>query len=246
MINIFSIYHILLVLITFLIVLLIIKYHKYFVGLSSSQKKKVRYLLAALLIANFALRRGSFLYYGVFDWKSHLDIGFCNITWAMFLIFSLTGSKKIYNICYYMTFIGPVSAILLPSVNLSPSNYSFFSFIIIHHLILIFNFVFYLSEGQEEFGIKGFIPFITLYLIIINVFNIIFKTDYNAPVSFVNSLILNNTFIHHLAQLEVFPYIMEFVVVIIGTLAGFVCDRVLKKHCYITNCSDSVEKVGRL
>lgn len=193
-ISIFSKYHIGLIILTFLLVCLIINNKEKFINMNEKKKKVSRYTLAGILIINFILRRGSFIYYGVYNWKYHLDINFCNFTSIMFLTYSLTGNKKIYEICYYMAFIGPFASILCPSVNFSPLNYSFYSFIILHHTIFIFNIMFMYAEKLEykKNALKKIIIFLVIYFSTIYLFDFIFNTTYNMPNSFLNKAILDN------------------------------------------------------
>jgi len=198
-VEIFSIYHFLLILLTFLFVILIINNKELFINIKNKEKRKLQILLAFILIINWIIRRGSFIYYGVYNWQYHLDINFCNFTNILFLIYCLTNNKKIYNISFYMSFIGPLIAIIIPSVNLSPLNYSFYSYIIIHHLIFIFNIMFMYIENIK-FNEKEYnktIIFLIIYFSIIKIFNLVLKTTYNNATSFVNenlniNFILNN------------------------------------------------------
>lgn len=214
-IYIFSYWHFIFILVTFLIVLLIVKNRKKIYELKESTKKRIRLSLALLLIINFMLRRGSFILYNVYDWKTHLDIGFCNFTWIMFLIYSLTGSKKIYNACFYMAFIGPLLSIMIPSVNISPLNYSFYSFIIIHHIIFIYNFIFLFFEKPKYNKQDYFesIIFIICYFILLSIFNSVFNVDYNKPHMFINNNLWSNQLIVYLFSLKFIPYIIEYLIV---------------------------------
>lgn len=215
-ISIFSIHHILLLTITFGAIFLVIKNKNKFKELTSKQKQRIRNIWAIIIIINFVLRRGSFIYYGVYNYRYHLDIGFCNFTSIMFLIYALTGNRKVYNICYYMSFIGPLTAIMLPSVNLSPLNYSFYSFFILHHLMFIFNFIFLFIEdikySKENFCM--IIKFLFVYFIIIFLFNAIFITEYNAPLTFVNINLKNVFLISYLAKFDIVMYSIYFFVVL--------------------------------
>lgn len=196
-IKIFSIYHLFFIVLTFLICLLIIINKNYFINLKNSKKKKLRYIIAFILIINFILRRGSYIVFNIYDYHYHLDINFCNFTSIVFLIYCLTGNKKIYNISYYMILTGPLMAILLPSANLSLLNYSFYSFVILHYLIFISNLIFMYCEDykySKENFIK-YLIFITLYSVLVYLFNFIFGTSYNLPLSFVNNNLDNSLII---------------------------------------------------
>lgn len=178
----FSIMHFILILMTILIMLLIYK-KKDKINLKTS-----RIILAVILLINIVLRRGSFIYYGVYDYHYHLDINFCNFTAILMLIYSLTGNKKLYKYCYYMVFIGPLLSILFPCLTFSLKNYSFYSFLILHYILFIFNFIFYLKEDilfSKENLIKV-IKFIIGYFITVYIIDYLFKFDYNMIDTFIN------------------------------------------------------------
>lgn len=197
-IEIFSIYHILLICLTLLIIILIIINKNKFINLNEKKKKNIRLSLAIIIILNFILRRGSFIYFGVYDWRYHLDINFCNFTSIMFLIYSFSGNKKIYNICYYMAFIGPLLSILFPSVNINPYNYSFYSFLILHYVVFIYNYIFMYMENLI-FDFNKFLKvfkFLILYFLTIYFFDYLAGTNYNVLDSFININITNIKFVH--------------------------------------------------
>ena len=200
-IEIFSKYHFLLILLTLLFVLWVIVSKEKFINMNTKVKKSIKLTLAIILIVNWIIRRGSFIYYGVYNWHNHLDINFCNFTSIMFLIYCLTGNKKLYTICYYMAFIGPLIAILIPSVTLKPLNYSFYSFIILHHLVFIFNFMFLYMENYKyrKEDLKNTSIFLIVYFLGIYIFNIFTGTKYNMPMGFVNNQIENTVFIKFLS-----------------------------------------------
>lgn len=187
-IEIFSIYHFFLIYIVLLFSYIIIKNKDKFINLDKIMQKKLRFLLFFILLINFILRRGSFIYYGVYNYKIHLDINFCNFTSILFMIYCISGNKNLYKICYYMTFVGPLLSIIFPSTNISPLNYSFYSFVILHHLIFIFNVMFMYIEkiNSNKIEFIKIILFIIIYLSCTFFFNYIFKTSYNVPLTFIN------------------------------------------------------------
>ena len=221
-IELFSIYHFLFIFVTFLIIDLIILDKDKFLNLNIKQKKNIRFLLSTILIINFILRRGSFIYYGVYNWKYHLDINFCNFTSLLFFLYCITGSKKIYSICYYFAFIGPLLSILIPSSNLSPLNYSFYSFLILHHIIFIFNIIFMFIENYKynKKDLQNTILFLLLYIIIIYIFNFIVNTTYNMPLTFVNINILNLNFINILLDIKYIEFFIMFLVIYLLIYSG--------------------------
>ena len=148
-IELFSIGHIIMVLITILFSIYVLKNNNKISNLNTKQVQNIRVILASILIINMIVRRGSYIYFGYYDWHYNLDINFCNFTSILFLIYLLTSNKKIYNYCYYMIFVGPLLSIILPSTNLYLSNYSFYSFLIIHHLLFVSNLIFMCIEKKD-------------------------------------------------------------------------------------------------
>ena len=220
-IELFSIYHFLFIFVTILIICLIIIDKEKFLNMNTKNKKYIKLTLSIILLINFILRRGSFIYYDVYNWQYHLDINFCNFTSILFFVYCITGSKKIYKVCYYFAFIGPLLSILIPSSNMSPLNYSFYSFIVLHHLVFIFNIMFMYIENYK-YNKKDFIKailFLILYIVVVHIFNFFMNTTYNTPLSFVNINILKNNITMVLLNVKYIEYFIMFL--IIGLLIYF-------------------------
>ena len=152
------------------------------------KKVWIRIIFGCILLLAWFFRRGSFILYGVYDWRHHLDINFCSMTSIMTILYCFTGNKRIYTLCYYLIFSGPLVSILLPSINSSIFNYSTINFFLIHHVIFIFNLIFFFFENSN-YNKKEFIgsyTFILFYALFTCVFNYIFQTKYNTLQSFVN------------------------------------------------------------
>ena len=213
----FSIMHFILILMTILIMLLIYKKR------DKINLKTSRIILAVILIINLVLRRGSFIYYGVYDYHYHLDINFCNFTAILMLIYSLTGNNKLYKYCYYMVFIGPLLSILFPCLTFSLKNYSFYSFLILHYILYIFNFIFYLKEDilfSKENLIKV-IKFIIGYFITVYIIDYLFKFDYNMIDTFINMDIFIINYLRNYG-LIISYFIMIITIIFLLTLASFI------------------------
>lgn len=174
--------HIVFTIVTFLIVMLIYLKRKKIVKFNSRRILIYRWLAGVIILITIAIRRGSFLYYGVYNWKYHLDIGFCNITSILFILYCFTGNRKINRLLYYCSFCGPFSAILFPSIDIAMNNYSFFVFILIHNVVFIFTFLFTVYY-QLEFSKKAHrntIFILLIYVFIVYIFNLIYGTNYNS------------------------------------------------------------------
>jgi len=220
LIPIFSKYHFIIILLTFLFVTLVILNKDKIKNLDCNKKRKIRLLLAVILIFNLVIRRGSFLYFGVYNWKYHLDINFCNFTSLLFVIYGISGNKKIYNIAYYMAFVGPLLSILIPSASMKPLNYSFYSYLVIHHVIFVFNFIFMFMENKK-YDKKDFIHtmwFVIMYFVSTYIFNYFMQTEYNMPLTFFNDIFLTNGIINNLTYNNIFVFGI-FIIVIFTMLS---------------------------
>lgn len=154
-----------------------------------NKQKWIRILFGSFLLIAWFLRRGSFIWYDVYNWRHHLDINFCSMTNIMMILYCFTGDKRLYVLCYYLIFSGPLIAILFPSINSSIFNYSTINFFIIHHVIFIFNLVFFLFESPN-YNRRDMIVshiLIVFYVLFTYLFNYIFQTNYNTLQSFINN-----------------------------------------------------------
>lgn len=221
-ITLFSIPHILMISITFILAFIII-YKRYKISKIPPKLYNImRILFGIVLVLNFILRRGSFIYYNVYNWRIHLDINFCNFTSIMTIIYCFTNNKKILNICYHMAFIGPLIAIILPSYNLMPYGYAFYSFLILHNGVFLFILFSIFANKLEWSKERRFqtIKFLIIYYVIIFTFDYFFKVNYNMPLSFVNVSITNIPFINFLANNNVIVFCIYFIIIFALTYLG--------------------------
>lgn len=231
-ISLFSPFHMILILITMLIVSIIILNRKKITSLSSTKKKIIRYSFGVLLIINMIIRRGSFIFYDVYSWERHLDINFCNFTSILFILYCFSGNKKILNIAYHMSFIGPLIAIFLPSSNLLPQTYSFYSFILLHNIVFIFSFIFMFIENikwEKDLKYK-FYKFLLIYYSIIFVFDYSFKVNYNLPLTFVNNSLLQVPVINFVCT-NIYTSYMVYILIMVSlsSLGNQILKRLTKK-----------------
>ena len=133
-----------------------------------------------ILSGNMLLYYGSYIYYGVYDWKVHLPLHFCFISGILFMIYLLNNKKNLYKIIFPLTFIGPLPAIFYPDLTSSFDYFVFYQYFISHHLLMIFSyFILYLDDFTIEFKdtIKTFI-LANIIFISMFIFNNIFNTNY--------------------------------------------------------------------
>ena len=128
-IKLFDMYHLFLIFLVIFFSIVIIYNKNKIKNLDKIKQIKIRVLFGSLLVIILFIKSGSLIYLNAFDWRRHLDIGFCNFTSIMFIIYCFSGNKKIYSYCFLMTFIGPLISIIGPSYDISPLNYNFYVFL---------------------------------------------------------------------------------------------------------------------
>lgn len=214
--SIFSFAHIVLLFITYVLFLLIIINKNRIKNISSECKKIIRIFFGLILLVAFIVRRGSFIYYGVYDIKYHLDLGFCSATALLFIIYCFSGSKKIYKFCYYAAFAGPLLSILFPSINISINNYSFVVFVLFHNVIFLMNLIFCLFQDMKKNTVESIkiAGIYDTYLFVINILNLFLGWSYNKLSNFIPIKYLNNKLIYNLSN----NLFIELIVYLITTI----------------------------
>lgn len=172
--------HIFLILIIILGALLI--YHnRYKINkLNSQTKTKITKYIALILLLNILILYISSIYYKCFNFKTMLPLHPCYIANYFYIYAILFHKEKLYKYIYFLSFIGPIPAIIFFDVPSVFESYNFYLYIISHHFLLLGTiFTFYMYP--KIIKIKDLIKLgITLNIlsIFISKFNHIFHTNY--------------------------------------------------------------------
>ena len=210
----FNITHFLVLFITYIIMLIILYNKNKLKNISDINKKRIRISFGIILLILWIIRRGSFIYYDVYNIKNHLDLGFCNINVLLFIFYCLTGNKKMYKFCYYSTFVGPLLSILFPAVTTSINNYSFITFIINHNILFLMNLVFCIFEElkQENSNVGIFFLIGYAYVVFTNILDIVFDLNYNKLIGFISSKYVQNGIVLYISNSLLISLIIYFLV----------------------------------
>ena len=177
-------------------------------------KNKVRIIMATVLLINRFIYMGSYIYYGVYDWKVHLPIHFCFITGYLFIAYLFTKKEWLYKLAYFFIFAGPLTATFWPDLKSSFDYYVFYEFFISHHMLFIFMFIiFYMDNIKMNIKDmwKAIIGANLIFLFAI-IFNSIFGTNY----------IMSNKLPDHI--LGMYPFLKYLNPIFVLELAGsFFC-----------------------
>ncbi|MEG2351372.1 MAG: YwaF family protein, partial [Bacilli bacterium] len=66
-------------------------------------KLRLKHIMFIILFSNMAIYYGSYIYYGVYDWRVHLPLHICFIAGILFMIYLINGNPKIYKVSFFMS-----------------------------------------------------------------------------------------------------------------------------------------------
>lgn len=191
-------------------------------------KKRVKLIMFIILMSNMVIWYGSYIYYGVYDIKVHLPLHFCFIAGNLFMIYLLTGYRKLYEVAFFFTFVGPLPAVIFPDLVSSFDSFIFYQYFISHHLLMVFSyFILYMDNFTITYKhaiqayLYGNIIFITMMYV-----NEIFGTNY----------IMSKKLPDHIYNL--FPIFYEINPFIILEITGMIVIAIIFIPVYIKNKED--------
>lgn len=176
----FGLIHNIFILSTIIGVLLVYKYRNKISKIPKNKSKKVLKVIAIILLINMIIFTLGFLYYGVFDYKRHLPLHLCFIANYMFMYGILFEKEWILKYTIFLSFIGPIPAILWPDFISTIDNFEWWQYVISHHVFIIASFFSYYALNykiEKKNFIKVFI-FTNFLMLLMYPFNIMFNTNY--------------------------------------------------------------------
>lgn len=176
----FGFIHNIFILSTILGVLLVYKYRNKISKIPKNKSKKVLKVIAIILLINMIIFTLGFLYYGVFDYKRHLPLHLCFIANYMFMYGILFEKEWILKYTIFLSFIGPIPAILWPDFISTIDNFEWWQYVISHHVFIIASFFSYYALNykiEKKNFIKVFV-FTNFLMLLMYPFNIMFNTNY--------------------------------------------------------------------
>ncbi len=164
-----------------IIVLIIIYINRNKIAKIPKEKsKKILKIAAIILLLNMIIFTIGFLYYGVFDYKKHLPFHLCFIANYMFMYGILFEKEWILKYTIFLSFIGPIPAILWPDMISTIDNFEWWQYVISHHFFISISFFSYYALGYKV-ELKNYIKVFILtnmLMFIMYPFNLIFDTNY--------------------------------------------------------------------
>lgn len=176
----YSLGHWISLVIVFFLLFIIYKNRDKLRNLSPNKKEKINKIMVITLFINMKLLYLPLLWYGEWSWKTHLPFHMCFIAGYLFMYSVWFKNEKTYKIAYFLGFIGPLPAILLPDLRGYYEAFVFYHFIISHHVFMIFNMIYlYMSNIKITFDNlkKSFLVASSIFFIMY-IFNMTFGTNY--------------------------------------------------------------------
>ena len=197
--HLFGFWHILMTLVMLLSIVLIYK-NRMKIRKWKYHDKPVRYFIAIFMFLNMVVYYVPMVIFGTWDYHVHLPLHLCFISGGLFMITMLSNNQKLFKLVYYLSFLGPLPAILFPDLTCGPDRFIFWQFFISHHFFLTASLytLFVLDYKIEKDDVKfAFLGALTIFMIMF-VFNHIFGTNY----------IMMNKLPDHM--LKLFPFLTAF------------------------------------
>ncbi len=172
-------------------IILLVKNRNKIEKINETKKDKIRIAIVVTLFLTMLIYYVSRVIYGVYDWKVHLPFHFCYIAGFLFMYSVLFKKWNLYKISYFMSFIGPIPAIIWPELYRTFDCFNFYQYIITHHFFLLSS-IFILFAYKQEIKKNDFIKAIQVVLGIY-IFMAIFNFSYQLYLLKRNTTTCNKT-----------------------------------------------------
>lgn len=164
-----------------LIVLIVIYLNRNKISnLSAKTKKIILNTLAIIMLINMIVYNIAPHVFGYFDYKIHLPFQLCFIAGYMFMYGILFKKESILKITFFLSFIGPIPAILWPDLPSTFDDFNFWKYFISHHLFICASLFSYyaLNYKISKIDILKVFVFTNILILIMVPFNKIFNMNY--------------------------------------------------------------------
>ena len=164
----------------FLVMLLLIIKRNNIAKIPKAKSMRILKVSAIFLLLNMIIYTFGNLYFGSFDYKTMLPFHLCFIANYLFIFGILFSKEKVLRITIFMSFIGPIPAILWPDLVSTIDNFNFWQLIISHHFFLNVSLFSYYALGYKVTKVDYIKTFLLLntFLLVVTPFNKLLNTNY--------------------------------------------------------------------
>lgn len=148
--------------------------------ISKTKSKKILKISAIIMLLNMFIYTFGNLYFGSFDYKKDLPFHLCFIANYMFICGILFENESILRLTIFLSFIGPIPAILWPDLISTIDNYNFWQYVISHHFFICISLFSYYALGYHVKKIDYIKTFILSNVLMFSMypFNKLFDMNY--------------------------------------------------------------------
>ncbi len=193
----FGIQHLIMTLVTIVLFIIVYKLKDNKILRQPKNYKKIRIIIAMIILLNMFIYRGSYLYYGEYDIKVHLSLYFCHIVNYLFVFSLILNYKPFYKIIYGLSWMGLFWGVIFPDITRGIDCFAFYTLFISHHLELVFvtlimsiNKLKFVFKDLLKSLVSGILILFTTYII-----NYDLGTSYNRPSNVLYKFNINNEYI---------------------------------------------------
>lgn len=106
-------------------------------NMQDKTKNRILKSLVLLMLLNMIVFNISYLYFGIFNLKNDLPFHLCIFSGYMFMIGILFKKEQLLKITFFLSFIGPLPAMIWPDMNGTFNSFRFYEYFISHHVYLL-------------------------------------------------------------------------------------------------------------
>ncbi len=194
-------------------------------NLKEETKRKILVIGSTILLINMIIYNIAPHLFGYFDYKIHLPFQLCFISGYLFMFGIFFKKESILKITFFLSFIGPIPAILWPDLPSTFDNFNFWKYFISHHIFICLSFFSYFALNYKITLKHAIITFLLVnaMVIIMMPFNYAFQMNY-----IYSSEIPNNI-------TDLYPWLLNFKPPVILEITGIVIISLLYIVVYFRN-----------
>lgn len=176
----FGFIHIICILFVVLTLILIYINRNKISNLKEKTKRKILVVTATIMLINMIIYNIAPHIFGYFNYKIHLPFQLCFISGYMFMYGIFFKNENILKITFFLSFIGPIPAILWPDLPSTFDDFNFWKYFISHHIFICASFFSYYALNYKitKKDLLNVIIVTQLMILIMMPFNIIFDMNY--------------------------------------------------------------------
>lgn len=124
---------------------------------ADAERRKIRYILAALVVLVRGARYGMDVYFGVFDWFDLFSLHICHIDLIVLTICLIRPSRALFSFCFLIGIPAALSVVLFPGSNHPAPGLPRALFFIMSHMMLIMGAVYLAVVERLKPSLKAYL-----------------------------------------------------------------------------------------